>query len=47
MVNKNSTTFIVSEKVGIIIGKGVRNILIISGVSYVLKKVIKKSLGGK
>ena len=34
MVNKNSTTFIVSEKVGLILGKCFRKIIVISGVGF-------------
>ena len=47
MVNNNSTTFIVSEKVGLVIGKRVRKIIVISGIGLLARYILKKSSGGK
>jgi hypothetical protein len=47
MVNKNSTTFIISEKVGLVVGKCVRKIVIVSGVGLLVKYILKKHSGGK
>lgn len=47
MVNKNSTTFIVSEKVGLVVGKCVKKILILTGVGLLAKYILKKNSGGK
>jgi len=46
MVNNNSTTFIVSEKVGLVLGRCVRKILVISGVGLLVKYILKKNSGG-
>ena len=45
MVNNNSTTFIVSEKVGLVLGRCVRKILVISGVGLLVKYLLKNSGG--
>ena len=46
MVNNNSTTFVVSEKVGLVLGSCVRKILVISGVGLLVKYILKKDSGG-
>ena len=46
MVNNNSTTFIVSEKVGLVLGKCARKILVISGIGLLVRFILKKSSGG-
>ena len=47
MVNNNSTAFIISEQLGVVIGRGVRKILVISGISLLVKYILKKNSGGK
>lgn len=47
IVNTNSTTFIVPEKVGLVISKCVRKILVISGVVLLVTYILKKNSGGK
>jgi len=39
MVNNNSTTFIVSEKVGLVLDKCVRKIIVISGIGLLVKYI--------
>lgn len=46
MVDNNSTTFIVSEKVGLVLGRCVRKILVISGIGLLAKYILKKNSGG-
>lgn len=46
MVNNNSTTFIVSEKVGLVLGRCVGKILVISGVGLLVKYMLKTNSGG-
>ena len=36
MVNNNSTTFVISEKIGLVLGKFVRKILVISKMHYLV-----------
>ena len=45
MVNSNSTTFIVSEKVNLVISKRVRKILVISGICLLIRYILKKIMG--
>jgi hypothetical protein len=47
MINNNSKTFIISEKVGLVVGRYVRKILVISGVGLLVKYILKKNSGGK
>lgn len=46
MVNTNSTTFIVSEKVGLVLGRCARKILVISGVGLLIRYILRKNSGG-
>ena len=46
MVDNNSTTFLVSEKVGLVLGKCVRKIIVINGIGLLAKYILKKSSGG-
>lgn len=39
MVNHNSTAFLVGERVGVVIGTGLRKILVISGIGLLAKYI--------
>ena len=43
MINNNSTIFLASEKIGLVLGKCVRKILVISGVGLLVKYIKKNS----
>ncbi len=47
MVNHNSTTFIVSKKVGLVVGKYILKFRVLSGIGLLANYIVKKSSGGK
>lgn len=46
MVDNNSPTFVLSEKVGLVLGSCVRRILVLGGVGLLVKYILKKNSGG-